>query len=117
MSRSPASSTKRFPWKLFEPGGLSTLKFGSSPAFEPGPRHSRGPGGAWQLRNRHLSHAGRYGGLAPKDPFGNTKAGFRATGKPNRKGYGLVWSKALDSGGVAGGDEVDWVANLERIKK
>lgn len=62
-------------------------------------------------------NAGRYGGLAPKDPFGNTKAGFRATGKPNRKGYGLVWSKALDSGGVAGGDEVDWVANLERIKK
>lgn len=59
----------------------------------------------------------RYGGIVPKDPFSKTKAGFKATGKLNRKDYGLVWNKTLDSGGVAVGDEVELVANIELIKQ
>lgn len=50
------------------------------------------------------------GGIA-KDPWGNTKAGFLATLKINRKDYGMVWNKALDSGSLILGDEV--TINLE----
>jgi polyisoprenoid-binding protein YceI len=57
-----------------------------------------------------------YGGTIAKDPFGNTKAGFKLTGEINRKDWGLVWNKALDAGGVAVGDEVKIVANIELLK-
>lgn len=58
-----------------------------------------------------------YGGTIAKDPFGNTKAGFKATGALNRKDWGLTWNKALDAGGVAVGDEVALVCNIELIQK
>ena len=35
-----------------------------------------------------------------KDPWGNTRAGFETETTLNRKDYGIVWNKALDSGGV-----------------
>ncbi len=41
-----------------------------------------------------------------KDPWGNTKLGFEATGKLNRKDFGLTWNKALETGGVVVGEEV-----------
>lgn len=43
-----------------------------------------------------------------KDPFapGVTRVGFEATGKINRKDFGLTWNKALETGGVIVGDEV-----------
>lgn len=40
------------------------------------------------------------------DPMGNNKVGFAATGKINRKDFGINWNKSLDKGGVALGDEV-----------
>lgn len=40
-------------------------------------------------------------GIVPKDPFGNTKAGFFLSGKINRKDWGITWNTALDHGGVA----------------
>src|SRR5690606_25457544 len=40
-----------------------------------------------------------FGGIVPKDPFGNTKAGFLLTGKINRKDWGITWNAALDHGG------------------
>ena len=46
-----------------------------------------------------------FGGLA-KDPWGNTKTGFSATGKINRKDWGLNWNSALETGGVLVGEEV-----------
>jgi polyisoprenoid-binding protein YceI len=52
-----------------------------------------------------------------KDPWGNEKAGFSTDVTLNRKDFGIVWNKALDSGGVLLGDEV-WVSiNLETAKK
>jgi polyisoprenoid-binding protein YceI len=57
-----------------------------------------------------------YGGTIVKDPFGNTKAGFKLTGKINRKDWGLVWNKALDAGGVAVGDEIKITANIQLLK-
>jgi polyisoprenoid-binding protein YceI len=43
---------------------------------------------------------------AAKDPWGNEKAGFTATGKVNRKDFGMVWNKSLDKGGILLGEEV-----------
>ena len=41
------------------------------------------------------------------DPWGNVRAGFRATLKINRKDYGLNWNEILETGGVLVGDEVE----------
>src|ERR1041385_6842735 len=51
-----------------------------------------------------------------KDPYGNTKYGFRVSGKVNRKDFGLNWNKVLEAGGVAVGDEVNIVCNIELNK-
>ncbi|RYD55856.1 MAG: polyisoprenoid-binding protein [Sphingobacteriales bacterium] len=53
-----------------------------------------------------------YGGTV-KDPWGNTKAGFKASGKINRKEFGLKWSAATEAGGAVVGDEVQMVINTE----
>lgn len=53
-----------------------------------------------------------YGGTA-KDPYGNTKAGFKATGKINRFDYGLKWNALTEAGGAAVGSEVSITLNLE----
>jgi polyisoprenoid-binding protein YceI len=58
---------------------------------------------------------GHYNG-ATKDPWGNTRAGFSAEGKLNRKDFGLVWNKTLDSGGLVVGDEVQIRLEIECIK-
>ena len=41
-----------------------------------------------------------------KDPWGNTKSGFSAVSKINRKDFNMTWSKALETGGLIVGDEV-----------
>jgi len=50
---------------------------------------------------------------AGKDPWGNEKVGFSASGKINRKDYGMVWNKALDTGGFLVGDEVEIDVQVE----
>jgi polyisoprenoid-binding protein YceI len=54
---------------------------------------------------------------AGKDPWGNEKAGFSIDTTINRKDFGMVWNKALDSGSVLLGDEVSISINLEAAKK
>ena len=51
-----------------------------------------------------------------KDPWGNTRAGFSARGKLNRKDFGMVWNKALDNGGLVVGNEVQLMLDIECIK-
>jgi polyisoprenoid-binding protein YceI len=41
-----------------------------------------------------------------KDPWGNERIGFEATGKINRKDFGITWQKVLETGGVVVSDEV-----------
>lgn len=53
-----------------------------------------------------------YGGTV-KDPWGNTKAGFKASGKINRKDYGLKWNAVTEAGGAVVGDEVRMLINVE----
>ncbi len=47
------------------------------------------------------------------DPWGNKKAGFAGTTTVNRKDYGIIWNKALDSGGFVIGNEVEIEINVE----
>lgn len=49
------------------------------------------------------------------DPYGNQRIGYEAHAKISRKDYGLVWNAALETGGVAVGDEVKIELNVEAI--
>jgi polyisoprenoid-binding protein YceI len=51
-----------------------------------------------------------------RDPWGGERAGFSATGKLNRRDYGLTWNQVLETGGVAVGDEVKISIDLELVK-
>lgn len=51
-----------------------------------------------------------------KDPWGNFRRGTTASTKINRKDFGLVWNKALETGGVAVGEEVFITLEIELIK-
>lgn len=52
-------------------------------------------------------------GGTTKDPWGNQKAGFSATGKVNRKDFGLVWNKTLDTGSLMLGEDVEVSLDIE----
>jgi len=54
---------------------------------------------------------------AIKDPGGDLRVGGQATTKINRKDFGLLWNKTLDSGGVAVGDEVEISIDVEIYRK
>src|SRR5512137_1180665 len=51
-----------------------------------------------------------------KDPWGNMRRGTTASTRINRKDFGLVWNKALETGGVAVGEEVLITLEIEMIK-
>lgn len=51
-----------------------------------------------------------------KDPWGNMRRGLSATTKISRKDFGLTWNKALESGGVVVGDELDITIEMEIMK-
>lgn len=52
-----------------------------------------------------------------KDPWGNTRRGVQATTKLNRKEFGLTYNTALETGGVAVGEEVTVNLDLSLVKK
>ena len=52
-----------------------------------------------------------------KDPWGNMKAGFSATGKVNRKDFGMVFNKVLDSGSLMLGEDVAIQLDIEAAQK
>lgn len=52
-----------------------------------------------------------------KDPWGNIRRGATATTKINRKDFGLVWNTALETGGVAVGEEITIALEIELLKK
>lgn len=51
-------------------------------------------------------------GGVDKDPWGNETAGFTATTTINRKDWGIVWNKTLDSGGFLVGEDVQIVLEI-----
>jgi polyisoprenoid-binding protein YceI len=52
-----------------------------------------------------------------KDPYGRTVRGVMATGKLDRKDWGMAWNKALDSGGFVVSDEVKLEINAELAER
>ncbi len=51
-----------------------------------------------------------------KDPWGNTRAGFKLTGTINRNDWGLKYNSVMDSGSLMIGEEVEISCNIELIK-
>lgn len=52
-----------------------------------------------------------------KDPWGNTKAGFKLTGNINRIDYGLKWNAAVEAGGVVVSEKVNITCDIELGKQ
>ncbi|HUL37403.1 MAG TPA: YceI family protein [Thermodesulfobacteriota bacterium] len=52
-----------------------------------------------------------------KDPWGNFRCGATATANINRMDFGLTWNKALDSGGLVVGEEVNIYIEVELVRK
>jgi len=50
-----------------------------------------------------------------KDPWGGERIALSATGKINRKDFGLTWNAALETGGVLVSDEVKLDLNVEAV--
>lgn len=59
---------------------------------------------------------GEFGGLVT-DGYGQTKAGFSATTKVNRKDFGINWNLALEGGGLTLGDDVTITLELQLVKQ
>ncbi len=51
------------------------------------------------------------------DPYGQTKAGFEATGTINRKDFYLNWNAVTEAGSIVVSDKVRLIANLQFIKQ
>lgn len=56
-----------------------------------------------------------YGGTV-KDPWGNTKAGFKASTKINRLDYGLKYNAAIETGEMVASNEVTITINTVLVK-
>jgi polyisoprenoid-binding protein YceI len=52
-----------------------------------------------------------------KDPYGRTVRGVMATGRLDRKDWGMSWNKALDAGGMVVSDEVKLEINAELAER
>jgi len=51
-----------------------------------------------------------------KDPWGGTRAGARATGKIDRRDWGLVWNQALETGGILVSNDVRIEVEVQAVK-
>ena len=61
-----------------------------------------------------------YMGMGPVAIGGNdmgNRVGFTATTRINRKDFGIIWNKALDTGGTLLGDQVEIVLNVEGMER
>lgn len=52
-----------------------------------------------------------------KDPWGNQRAAYSATGAINRHDFGLNWNAALETGGVVVGPEVKIALEVQLIRQ
>ncbi len=50
-----------------------------------------------------------------RDPWGNTRRGYRATATLDRRAYGLTWNAALELGGVLVGETVDLEIEVQLV--
>lgn len=52
-----------------------------------------------------------------QDPWGNTRVGIEASTTINRQDFGMSWSKAMDTGGLMVGNDVEIEIKFEAIRK
>jgi polyisoprenoid-binding protein YceI len=57
----------------------------------------------------------RFEGQA-KDPWGGERVGFSATGKIDRRDFGLTWNQVLETGGVVVGNEIKIELEVQAVK-
>ena len=65
---------------------------------------------------REVTLEGEFQGRA-RDPWGGERMGFNASGKINRKDFGLHWNQALDAGGWVLGDDIKMSIDVELVKQ
>jgi polyisoprenoid-binding protein YceI len=63
---------------------------------------------------REIPLASAFGGRN-RDPWGGERMAFEATGKINRKEFGLNWNQALEAGGWLVGDEIKLSIEVELV--
>jgi polyisoprenoid-binding protein YceI len=51
-----------------------------------------------------------------KDPWGGERVGFSASGKLDRREFGLTWNQALETGGVLVGNEIKVNIEVQAVK-
>jgi polyisoprenoid-binding protein YceI len=51
-----------------------------------------------------------------KDPWGGERVGFSATGKLDRRDYGLTWNLLLETGGLTVGNDIKVAIEVEAVK-
>ncbi len=51
-----------------------------------------------------------------KDPWGNTKSGWKLTGTLNRHDFGLKWNALMEAGGAVVGKDVTMTVQVELLK-
>jgi len=54
-------------------------------------------------------------GAAVLDPWGNRRIAGEATGKLNRKEWGLTWNQVLEAGGLMVGEDVKFTLDIEVV--
>lgn len=52
-----------------------------------------------------------------KDPWGGERAGFTATGKIDRRNFGLTWNQALETGGVLVSNDIKINIEVQATKE
>jgi polyisoprenoid-binding protein YceI len=65
--------------------------------------------------SREITLDVEYGGRG-KDPWGNERVGFTATGAFDRKDFGLKWNQVLETGGVLVSDRVEIELEVQAVK-
>ena len=51
-----------------------------------------------------------------KDPWGGERAAFSATGKIDRRDFGLTWNQALETGGILVSNEIKISIEVQAIR-
>ena len=51
------------------------------------------------------------------DPWGGTRAGYRATGTIDRRQWGLTWNQALETGGILVGNDMKLEIEAQAVKQ
>jgi polyisoprenoid-binding protein YceI len=99
--------------RFFDVEHYPTLSFVSHKIERLYPAHFRVTGALTiKTTTRKVALDVEFGGMA-FEKAGNTRIGFLAKGKINRRDFGLAWDELLESGGLVVGDRIQLVIDTE----